>query len=123
MEALETIEKAEDARLGKFRLQKDGLLRQEQEIIVDSARVVERLLKMKIPIKAILLNRDFLDSNLQLISSHGAKVYLSNKVVMESIVGHRIHSGVIAIAQRPKDIPLTELDFDVEGVLTQNPGW
>ncbi|SMF83180.1 TrmH family RNA methyltransferase [Pseudobacteriovorax antillogorgiicola] len=104
------ITETNDQRLDIYRLQKDGPLRQEGKIIVDSARVVERLLKTPIQLKKLLASEAFITKNRDLLEWHpAAEINSCSPEIMTSIVGHRIHSGVIAIAERPSDTPLEQL--------------
>lgn len=101
----------DDSQLELFKSQKDFPLRREGLMLVDTARVVDRLLAAKIPIKALLGPAEYLQ---QVISEGkvGPDVTLleCGTKVLEAIYGYPIHSGVIALAHRPKDTELSQLD-------------
>lgn len=107
----ETLTSIDNPILETFRLQKDSLLRQRGEVLLDSAKIVERFLKTSLKLKVLVAHESFLEQNAELIEKQGdAKIFLAAKDIMESIVGFRIHSGVIALGERPADTPLEELD-------------
>lgn len=107
---IEAIETIEDHRFLKFQSVRDSSLRKNHEIIIDSARVVLRYLKLGLPLQAIIAPRRFLEDHSHLLSQNpGAQIFTASKDILASIVGYRIHSGVIAIGQRPKDVSFDDL--------------
>lgn len=103
-----------DPRLEPFRRVRDVLARQAGEIIIDSARVVERYLKLGLPLKSLLSHSSFLEEKEKLISAYpNADVFTCDRELLTKIVGYRLHSGVIAIGERPKDVDISEVGSTV----------
>ncbi|MFW7377516.1 MAG: TrmH family RNA methyltransferase [Oligoflexus sp.] len=108
---IQYVDDPHDPRLTVFSERKDHILRQQQLIIVDSDKVVLRMMEGGYRILKLLLTQRFLRvleaGHWQLAPD--VEIYLGDKPVVESIVGHRIHHGVIALAERPVDFPLADL--------------
>ncbi|SMF06596.1 TrmH family RNA methyltransferase [Pseudobacteriovorax antillogorgiicola] len=105
----EKISSLDDPRVYKFTLQKDKELARDQEIIVDSPKVVLRMMDAGRTPKAILANQKFLDDHGQRFEGMDCQVYWADVPLLEKIVGHRLHHGVIALAERPESLKLSAL--------------
>lgn len=96
--------------LDVFSEQRDSLLHQKGEMIVDSARVVNRLLKTDIPVKLILCTSEYAKQNQDLLAKRPeVQVFERDAEFLKTIVGYRIHSGVMALAQRPQSADMESL--------------
>jgi len=105
------IDDPQDLRLKEFSERRDSLLRQNQVMIVDSDKVVSRMIKGGYRIKRLLATERFLRilQAGELRLAPDVEVFLGDKPVVEQIIGHRIHHGVVAIAERPEDCSLDAL--------------
>lgn len=107
----EILDQTDDLRLKPFQQVRDSLLKQNQEILIDSSKVVSRYLKLGLPLKTLIATENFIHAHRDLLKSYPeADILAANRKVLESIVGHKIHSGVTALGHRPFDIPLQDLD-------------
>lgn len=104
------IDDLTDPRVSKFTIQKDKTLARDQEILVDSPKVVLRMISAGHEPTAILANRSFIDQNYDLIQQlSGCQVFWAENQLLEGIVGHKLHHGVIALSKRPQSLELEEL--------------
>lgn len=106
-----SIRNSEDERLREFSELKDDALRKKQLIIVDSDKVVMRMLGGGCRIKKLLVTSRFLKliETGQIKLDKDVEIFHGEKSLVEQIVGYRLHHGVIAIAERPYDSSLFEL--------------
>ena len=100
-----------DPRLLDFGERKDALLRQQNRMIVDSDKVVLRMMaKGHYPSRLLATERFVALLDKQKIKlPRETELFLGERPVLESIVGHRLHHGVVAIAGRPRDVAIEEL--------------
>lgn len=100
------INKLSDERVKEFKkLSYDN----DNTIVVDSEKVVDKLLKSKIKIHKIFANKEFYNNYQGPLKSSQVSVdmqFVAKKEIMEKIVGYKLHKGVMARALRPKDIPI-----------------
>lgn len=107
---IETIKNIEDPTLSIFKMQRDSVLRQRQEVLLDSAKVVERYIKAGHQIKQLLAYEDYFQEKSELLESlYDCQFFVASPEVLKELVGHSVHSGVIALGSRPKDLPLEDL--------------
>lgn len=100
-----------DTRISEFSIQRDHPLKSKGQILVDSEKVVVRMLKLGIPLKTLLATDQFYQKWKEILTPYeSANFYKAPHKTLESIIGHRLHQGVIAIGERPKDTPLNQLD-------------
>ena len=98
------ITEQDDPRLEVFRGMGDSALKKNKQILVDSGKVVNRLLAQNYPIHKLLITDAYLASCDENMRSQMPKdTYIGSKAVIESIVGHKLHHGIIALASRPDD--------------------
>jgi len=82
--------------------------------IADSPKVVNLLLESDLEIKSILATQEYYDEFRELIESKNiAKLYVADKSLMSSIVGHKIHHNCMAHGVRPLQTPLDNLDNNI----------
>jgi tRNA G18 (ribose-2'-O)-methylase SpoU len=106
----EILDQTDDLRLKPFQQVRDSLLRQKDEVLIDSAKVVCRYLKLGFPLKTLIAPESFICEQKDLLKHWPeAQVLAANRKVLESIVGHKIHSGVTALGARPQDVSLGAL--------------
>ena len=103
-----------DKRMDGYASQRDHAIRARGEIIVDSHKVVMRLIACKTQlVKSILASTNFYKQNADMIANgldlNETKLFVAEPDILGAIAGHKIHQGVIAIARRPEDCELAEL--------------
>lgn len=101
------ITTAADPALRDFKERKDALVRQQGNLLADSDKVVLRALQRGLPCRKLLATAAFAA---ELRATYGdclsCPVYVATREVMEGIVGHRLHHGVVGVFERPKDTPM-----------------
>lgn len=110
---IEEIDNINDIRIKEFLSLKDKSLSLNNQIIVESEKVVKKLLNSNTEVLKIFANIDFIERYKEILAVKNAKVFTANKEVMEKIVGHRLHHGVMALANRPEYITLDKLQNKV----------
>ena len=100
-----------DKRIDHFRTLKDSENKAQDYIVVDSEKVVQKLLSSNLIIKKIFSKSEFVVNNYEFLLKKISKdnIFFASKSIMEQIVGHKLHHGVMAIANRPKFINLRDL--------------
>ena len=89
---------------------KDKELACQGLILVDSPKVVRRMMEEGVEPLEILDSEDFLESHRELLSQYPkCEVFVGERPVLEEIVGHKLHHGVIARAKRPPSLNLQDL--------------
>jgi len=89
---------------------RDNAFTEDNSFIADSPKVVNLLLQTDITIKSILASQEYYDTYGHLIQSKNIpNLYLADKKVMQSIVGHTLHHNVMMHAIRPEATPLESL--------------
>ena len=103
-----------DPALEVFAERRDRILKSRKQIVVDSPKVVTKLLESEHTVESILATEGFIEDHSSLLAQRkNLTVYQADRPVMESIVGHQLHHGVIALAQRPADKPLLNMTGSV----------
>jgi tRNA G18 (ribose-2'-O)-methylase SpoU len=100
----------DDERILEFRSLKDKALEQSNTLICETEKVVSKLLKSDANIIKIFANEDFINKYNSEINSKSCEVYFAAPDIMQSIVGHKLHHGVMALANRPEYVELGKLD-------------
>jgi len=78
--------------------------------MIDSEKVVRRAIEHKIKIKALLATEAHYKRNQDIIDTlSDGRLFIAPKEYMINIVGHHIHQGIMALAERPAPSPLEEL--------------
>lgn len=77
-------------------------------MVVEGEKVVLKLLNSSLKVKKIFAPKTFLEKYPQELRG---EIFTADKSVMGSIVGHHLHQGIMALAERPLDIPIEKLKF------------
>ncbi|MEA3521627.1 MAG: RNA methyltransferase [Campylobacterota bacterium] len=90
---------------------RDNAFSQDNSFIADSPKVVNILLETPIEVKSILATQEYYDAHIALLSQKKIpKLFVADKAMMQTIVGHKIHHNVMMQGIRPKETALEELD-------------
>ena len=82
--------------------------------IADSPKVVNLLLQSDIEVKSILATQEYYDEFIDLIKSKDIpKLFVADKKLMQSIVGHKIHHNCMMHGVRPEQSPIDKLDDNI----------
>lgn len=104
------VHSLETEELSVYQTLKDRGSSDTNSFIADSPKVVNLLLKSDIEIKSILATQAYYDENFALLKSKNIrKLYVAEKKLMQTIVGHKIHHNCMAHAIRPIEHNLNEL--------------
>lgn len=98
-----------DVRIQCFRSLRDSSLSNQDKIIAESEKVVLKLLNGTDCIDILFANPEFITSLDQELLNRCENVYTAKRKLMEQIVGHTLHHGVMALAKRPSNKTLDEL--------------
>ncbi len=93
-----------------YRQLRDKTFSADNSFIADSPKVVNVLLETSIQVKSLLATKEYYDEFKELISQKEIlHLFLADKKVMESIVGHKIHHNCMMHGIRPKETALDDL--------------
>ena len=82
----------------------------DNSFIADSPKVVTMLLESDIAVNSILATREYYTQNQHLIAARDdIKCFVGEKSLLESIVGHKLHHGVMLHGKRPDNVLLEDL--------------
>lgn len=102
------IDDLADPRMDAYRTSRERIPKGE-DIIVDSEKVVARAIASGIQIRSILGTNHYFAKHEGMFAKLDCIFYVADQQLMQGIVGHRLHQGIMAIAKRPDDTPLMEL--------------
>lgn len=110
MKHVEIIDDPNDPRLEKCGYSRDVHCRQAGEIIVDSEKVVLRLLESGLHVRSILAPSIFYEEYWSVISKHSnAQLFSAKARIADQVAGYRLHKGIMAVAKRPLSVPVEDL--------------
>lgn len=93
-----------------YRQLRDKTFSADNSFIADSPKVVNILLETSIQVKSLLATQEYYDEFKALITQKDIPyLYVANKKVMESIVGHKIHHNCMMHGIRPDETHIDEL--------------
>ncbi|MCV6606833.1 MAG: RNA methyltransferase [Campylobacterales bacterium] len=93
-----------------YKTLRDNHFTKDSSFIADSPKVVNTLLETDIKFKSIFATQDYYDEFKDLIAKKNIeKLYVADKILMENIVGHKIHHNVMAHGIRPSPTDLEDL--------------
>lgn len=103
------IEDVQDERVREFFSLRDKTLKESNHIIVETKKVILKLLNSKTKIYKIFATKEFYKEYSEIYNLSQYECYTASQNILESIVGHNLHHGVMALAHRPDFSPLEEL--------------
>ena len=102
------IKNFEDPRTLEFRSLKSKNFLKENLIVVEGEKGLLKLLNSSLKVQKIFSPKWFLE---KYSSKLQGEIYFAEKDMREEIVGHHLHQGIMALAEKPKDFKLDELSF------------
>ncbi|MEW5797384.1 MAG: RNA methyltransferase [Bacteroidota bacterium] len=109
---IEHIRSLEMPELEPYRTLKRPLEHLQKGIFVaEGEKVVSRLLASGIRLFSLLLTEQWFAQHRATIEQHPdpIKIFIGEKRLLNSIVGHELHQAIMGIAKVPKGVPITEL--------------
>lgn len=105
------VDTISDDRLVKFSYRREAQLRPSNEMVIDSEKVVCRAIQNGARICQILASQNYYTKYEKLFTElpDSTLLYVATPEMMHDIVGHRIHQGMMAIAERPSLVSLDQL--------------
>ena len=108
------IKNDDSPELNIYRTLRDNAFSDDNSFIADSPKVVNMLLNSNIEVKSILATKEYYEEFENLISNKNiSKLFVADKKIMQSIVGHKIHHNVMMHGIRPNETPLNSLDDNI----------
>lgn len=108
------IENIDDPRIAKFKQLKKLTVENKfgNNFVAESEKVVLKLLNSDLNTLQIFAKKEFVDKNYNLIKSKidDNNIFFSNKEIMSEIVGFKMHTGVLALAEIPINYTLDDLN-------------
>ncbi len=93
-----------------YRQLRDNAFAEDNSFIADSPKVVNMLLQTSIEVKSILATKEYYEEFEDLIAQKKIPhLFVAEKKLMETIVGHRVHHNVMMHGIRPSQTPLNDL--------------
>jgi len=93
-----------------YRHLRDNVVTKDNSFIADSPKVVNLLLETSIEVRSILATKKYFEENRKLIEQKEIpNLYVADKNLMKTIVGHNVHHGVMMHGIRPCETPLKEM--------------
>ncbi len=100
--------------LAIYRSLRDNAFTADNSFIADSPKVVNMLLETDIEVKSLLATHDYYEKHRDLIESKAIPtLYVADKKVIESIIGHTMHHNVMMHGIRPCEQALDALDDQI----------
>jgi tRNA G18 (ribose-2'-O)-methylase SpoU len=98
------IENPNDFRILNYKSMRDNLIdfSGNSLFVAEGEKVVLKLFKSNISINSVFARKNFYDENSQIFNKFkNVDYFTANEEILKSIVGFKMHTGVMAIAQKP----------------------
>ena len=93
---------------------RDNAFTSDNSFIADSPKVVNMLLQTPIEVKSLFATKEYYEEFSELISQKDIpQLFVAEKKLMESIVGHKVHHNVMMHGIRPAQTPLDALGDNI----------
>lgn len=93
---------------------RDNLFTKDNSFIADSSKVVNLLLETDIKVKSLLATKEYYAEFKELIERKNIPLlYVADKKLMQTIVGHKLHQNVMLHGTRPAQVELDDLDDNI----------
>jgi len=110
------IDSPDDPRIIQYRSMRDNIIDKNGSnlFVAEGDKVVEKLLKSDLIIHSLLARKSFYDEFSQLIANRKDVLpYYAEEEILQSIIGFRMHTGVMAIAEKPKNCKIDDLSEQI----------
>ncbi|CAA6826059.1 MAG: rRNA methyltransferase [uncultured Sulfurovum sp.] len=108
------IDNANISELLIYQQLRDNAFTADNSFIADSSKVVNLILESDLEIKSIFASQAYYNEFEAVINAKNIpKLYVASKVLMQNIVGHKIHHNVMLHGIRPKETALKHLDKNI----------
>jgi tRNA G18 (ribose-2'-O)-methylase SpoU len=107
-----SIDSADDPRIIQYHSMRDNLIDKDGSnlFVAEGDKVVDKLLKSDLKIHSILARRSFYEEFSLLITNRKDVLpYFAEEEILQSIIGFRMHTGVMAIATKPENCNIDNL--------------
>lgn len=84
-------------------------------ILCDSEKVVSKLFETNLKVKKVFVTNEYYHTNKELLENRvdPHSLFVSTKKIIEQVIGYKLHHGIMAKAERPRDINLNKLDQQI----------
>lgn len=89
---------------------KDHVLNNRDLIVCETPKIIRKLFEHNIAVHKLLCTEDFLP---HIPKEFTKNVYVAKPEFLDQIAGFKVHYQVLALADKPKDIPLKNLDHKI----------
>jgi TrmH family RNA methyltransferase len=114
MMKLTAIDDLDTPSLTIYRHLRDNAFTEDNSFIADSPKVVNMLLQTPIEVRSLLATEAYYAENEHLIAPKKIPLlYVADKKLMETIVGHKVHQNVMMHGVRPAPTPLEGLGDNI----------
>ncbi|MBX3042978.1 MAG: RNA methyltransferase [Candidatus Kapabacteria bacterium] len=106
------IENINDSRITSYKSMRDNLADNHGNslFVAESEKVVMKLLQSSLKIHSILARKEFIYEHNSIISERkGIYIFTANNEILNEIIGFRMHTGVMALAEKPENHDLDKL--------------
>lgn len=111
---LTEIDNLDTPSLTIYRHLRDNAFTEDNSFIADSPKVVNMLLQTPIEVRSLLATEAYYAEFEHLIAPKKIpRLYVADKKLMETIVGHKVHHNVMMHGVRPAPTPLNELGDNI----------
>jgi len=100
------ITEANDPRIAEFISIRDHVLNSNDLIVAESEKLFLQFRASGRTIHKVLATPAFIERH----QLNGENIFAADKNILESVAGFKIHFEVLLLAEKPKDVPLNELD-------------
>jgi len=104
------IENLELPELQIYRKMRGNAFDVDNSFVADSPKVVNMLLESDIVIHSLLATKSYYEMHRSLIEQRDIpRLFVGEKALIETIVGHTMHHNVMMHGRRPENVPLEEM--------------
>ena len=110
------IDSPDDPQIIQYHSMRDNIIDKNGSnlFVAEGDKVVEKLLKSDLIIHSLLARKSFYDEFSQLIANKKDVLhYYAEEEILQSIIGFRMHTGVMAIAEKPDNCNIDDLSEQI----------
>lgn len=103
------VSSLEDEGISEFLSLKDKALKESGQLIVESEKVVRKLLNSNCEVIKLFATEEFYREHYEELNLSRFECFSADRTLMEKIVGHKLHHGIMALAKRPEFVEVDQL--------------